>query len=39
MDGIDGLVAGCMVVALSNIALQLTPSLWPLIGTYWVFNS
>ncbi len=32
MDGIDGLVAGCMVVALSTIAFQLTPSLWPLIG-------
>jgi UDP-N-acetylmuramyl pentapeptide phosphotransferase/UDP-N-acetylglucosamine-1-phosphate transferase len=32
MDGLDGLVAGCMVVALSTAAMQIGPTLWPLVG-------
>lgn len=32
MDGIDGLVSGCMIIVLSTIAFQSMPSLWPLIG-------
>ena len=33
MDGIDGLVTGCMIIVLSTIAFQSEPSLWPLIGS------
>ena len=32
MDGIDGLVSGCMIIILSTIAFKYMPSLWPLIG-------
>jgi len=32
MDGLDGLVAGCMAVVLSVAALQASPQLWPLVG-------
>jgi UDP-N-acetylmuramyl pentapeptide phosphotransferase/UDP-N-acetylglucosamine-1-phosphate transferase len=32
MDGLDGLVAGCMTVLFSVAALTGTPALWPLVG-------
>lgn len=33
MDGLDGLVAGCMVVLFSVAALSGMPALWPLVGS------
>lgn len=40
MDGLDGLVASCMVVLLTTAALGSSPDLWPLVGAllgflYW----
>ena len=32
MDGLDGLVAGCMAILFSVAALTGTPALWPLVG-------
>lgn len=32
MDGLDGLVAGCMAVVLAAAALGGSPQLWPLVG-------
>ena len=32
MDGLDGLVAGCMAVLFAVAALRGMPSLWPLVG-------
>ena len=32
MDGLDGLVAGCMAVALALCAWVISPALWPLVG-------
>ena len=32
MDGLDGLVAGCMAVLFSAAALTGMPALWPLVG-------
>jgi UDP-N-acetylmuramyl pentapeptide phosphotransferase/UDP-N-acetylglucosamine-1-phosphate transferase len=32
MDGLDGLVAGCMVVLFAVAALNGMPALWPLVG-------
>jgi len=32
MDGLDGLVAGCMAVLFAVAALTGTPALWPLVG-------
>ena len=33
MDGLDGLVAGCMAVLFSAAALTGMPALWPLVGS------
>ena len=33
MDGLDGLVAGCMAVLFAVAALTGTPALWPLVGS------
>jgi len=33
MDGLDGLVAGCMAVLFSSAALTGMPALWPLVGS------
>ena len=33
MDGLDGLVAGCMAVLFSAAALTAMPALWPLVGS------
>ena len=33
MDGLDGLVAGCMVVLFAVAALTGMPALWPLVGS------
>jgi len=32
MDGLDGLVAGCMAVLFAVAALNCMPALWPLVG-------
>ena len=33
MDGLDGLVAGCMAVLFSSAALTGMPAFWPLVGS------
>jgi UDP-N-acetylmuramyl pentapeptide phosphotransferase/UDP-N-acetylglucosamine-1-phosphate transferase len=37
MDGLDGLLAGCMVVLFAVAALTNTPALWPLVGALFGF--
>ena len=37
MDGLDGLLAGCMVVLLSVAAISGMPTLWPLVGSLFGF--
>jgi len=37
MDGLDGLVAGCMAVLFAVAALTNTPALWPLVGALFGF--
>jgi len=32
MDGLDGLLAGCMVVLFTVVALSGMPAIWPLVG-------
>lgn len=36
-DGLDGLVAGCMVVLFAVAALTGMPALWPLVGALFGF--
>ena len=37
MDGLDGLVAGCMVILFAVAALTSNPTLWPLVGALFGF--